>query len=105
MKFPGQKKSVIEALVRGPSFVHSATMLDAEESAETVHPWTYLSEIFTYKSKAGSSVNYWSVCCVRQSVRNCLPSSVVSHLHIVYQVPGSYPVATTAALALLSEPD
>ena len=83
------------------SFVHSATMLDAEESAETVHPWSYLSEIFAYKSKAGNSVNCWSVCCVRQSVRYCLPSSVVSHLH--YSVPGSYPVATNAALALLPD--
>ena len=93
---------MIVALVRGPSFVHSVTMLDAGESAESVHPWHYLSEIFAYKSKAGNSVNCWSVCYVRQSVRNCLPWSVVSHLH---SVPGSYPVATTAALALLSEPD
>ena len=77
-------------------------MLDAEESAETVHPWPYLSEIFAYKSKAGNSVNCWSACCLRQSVRNCLPSSVVSHLH---SVPGSYPEASTAALALLSQPD
>ena len=78
-------------------------MLDAEESAETVYLyWPYLSEIFVYKWKAGNSVNCWSVCCVRQSVRYCLPLSV-SHLH--YSVPGSYPVATTAALALLSEPD
>ena len=35
----------------GPSFVHSATMSNAEESAEYVHPWLYLSEIFAYRTK------------------------------------------------------
>ena len=79
MKFPGRNKIFVPRGIcdrgtgSGPSFVHSATMLDAEESAETVHPWPYLSEIFVYKSKAGNSVNCWSVCYMRQSVRNCLP--------------------------------
>ena len=47
----------------GPSFVHSATMADAEESAESVHPWPYLSEIFAYKSKAGNSVKLICLLC------------------------------------------
>ena len=29
----------------GPSFVHSATMSDAEESAESVHPWPCLARL------------------------------------------------------------
>ena len=53
-------------------------MSDAEESAESVHPWPYLSEIFACKSKAGNSV------------KRC---------------PALSKVVTTAALALLSEPD
>ena len=46
------------------SFVHSATMSGAvEESAEYVHPWPYLSEMFAYKSKAGNNVKLICLLC------------------------------------------
>ncbi len=38
-------------------------MSDAEESAETVHPCPYLSDIFAYKSKAGNSVKLICLFC------------------------------------------
>ena len=50
----------------GPSFVQTATMSDlsdAEESAESVHPWPYLSDMFAYKSKAGNSVKLICLLC------------------------------------------
>ena len=60
-------------------------MSDAEEGTEFVHdPWPYLSEIFAYKSKAGNCLKL--ICLLCAPKRNCLPSSVVSHLH---SVPGS----------------
>ena len=43
-------------------------MSDAEESAESVHPWPYLSEIFAYKSKAGNRVKLICLLCAPKCI-------------------------------------
>ena len=65
----------------GAIFRSFSDHVGSKESAESVHPWPYISEIFAYKSNAGNSVKFICLLCAPKR----LPSSV-SHLH---SVPGS----------------